>query len=201
MAKKATRKRTSPRRKTTARPAAASKTTTAVRGAVAGAVAAVARHLPGAPDTPDAITLLENDHRRMQALLKEGEETKGGAVAKRGDLLSTITGELKLHEMIEEKVLYPALEAHPEGRDIVLEGFQEHHVADVILNELHSVARNDEVWGAKFKVLKENLEHHIDEEEGEMFRTARAVFTREQLQEMGAKMSRMKALAQRSRRR
>ena len=210
MAKKATKKRTAasktrrPKRPTrpAARrePSAVASATTAVRGAAAGAVAAVARRLPGAPDTPDAITLLENDHRRMQALLKEGEETKGGAVAKRGDLLKSITGELKLHEMIEEKVLYPALEAHPEARDIVLEGFQEHHVADVIVNELHSVARNDEVWGAKFKVLKENLEHHIDEEEGEMFRTARAVFTRDQLQTMGAKMARMKALATRSRR-
>ena len=80
----------------------------------------------------------------MQALLEEGTATTGGAVAKRGDLLKTITGELKLHELVEEKVLYPALKTHPEARDIVLEGFQEHHIADVIVNELHGVARDDE---------------------------------------------------------
>ena len=171
-----------------------------MRGAVAGAVAAVANRLPGAPDTPDAIALLEKDHRKLEELLKRGEDTTEGASVTRGDLLKTITTELNVHEMIEEKVLYPALKAHPEARDIVLEGLQEHHVADVIVRELHEVSKNDEAWGAKFKVLKESIEHHIGEEEGAMFRTARAVFSRQQLQDMGAKMARMKALAERSRR-
>jgi hypothetical protein len=56
---------------------------------------------------------------------------------------------------------YPALRAHPEAKDIVLEGYQEHHVADLIVKELHAVQKDDEQWGAKFKVLKENIEHHI----------------------------------------
>jgi hemerythrin-like domain-containing protein len=85
------------------------------------------------------------------------------------------------------------LQAHPEARDIVLEGFQEHHVADVIVKELHDVARDHEQWGAKFKVLKESIEHHIQEEEGPMFRTARGVLSREELQDMGARMKKMKA--------
>jgi hypothetical protein len=59
--------------------------------------------------------------------------------------------------------------------------------------ELHSMARDDERWGAKFKVLKESLEHHIKEEEGEMFRTARAIFSRDELQQMGARMAKLKA--------
>jgi hemerythrin-like domain-containing protein len=145
-------------------------------------VATVTTRLPG--DT-DALALLERDHRRFEDLLKQGEETTERA-----------RQELTVHEMIEEKVLYPALKAHPQGRDLALEGYQEHHVADLLVKELHDLAKDDERWGAKFKVLKENLEHHIDEEEGPMFRTARGLFSREELQTLGARMMKMKAEAQ-----
>jgi hemerythrin-like domain-containing protein len=157
-------------------------------------VAAVTTRLPG--DT-DALALLERDHRRFEDLLKQGEETTERAREGRTALLDTITAELTVHEMIEEKVLYPALKAHPEGKDLALEGYQEHHVADLLVKELYDLAKDDERWGAKFKVLKENLEHHIDEEEGPMFRTARGLFSREELQALGAKMMKMKAAAER----
>ena len=85
-------------------------------------------------------------------------------------------------------MLYPALQSHPQAHDIVLEGFEEHHVADGIVKELHEVSTDDEKWGAKFKVLKENIEHHIEEEEGEMFRTARSIFSPAELKELAARM-------------
>lgn len=137
--------------------------------------------------------MLESDHRRLEDLLKQGEETTARAVKKRTALLRTLTTELTMHELIEEKVLYPALKAHPETRAIVLEGYEEHHVADLIVGELHGLARDNDQWGATFKVLKENIEHHITEEEGEMFRTARAVLSREDLHALGARMAAMKA--------
>ena len=164
-----------------------------MRGAVAGAVASVTARLPWTTGDLDAIALLEKDHRRFEDLLKQGEDTTERAVQGRTALLETLTSELNAHELVEEQILYPALKAHPEARDIVLEGFQEHHVADVIVAELHSMARDDERWGAKFKVLKESLEHHIKEEEGEMFRTARGIFSRDELQQMGARMAKLKA--------
>jgi hemerythrin-like domain-containing protein len=165
---------------------------------VAGAVAAVSKRLPWAADQPDAIELLETDHRRFEELLKRGEDTTERAGTSRTDVLATLTTELNLHELVEEKILYPALKAHPEARDIVLEGYQEHHVADVLTSELHALPPADERWGAKFKVLKESLEHHIEEEEGQMFRKARGIFSREDLRALGAQMTKMKADAQRS---
>lgn len=156
-------------------------------------MAAVTSRLPWSGDSQDAIALLEKDHRRFEDLLKRGEETTDRARKERTELLNTLTAELNLHELVEEKILYPALKAHPETRDIVLEGYQEHHVADVLARELHGLATDDERWGAKFKVLKESLEHHIQEEEGDMFRKARAIFSREELQALGADMARMKA--------
>lgn len=163
-----------------------------VKGAVANAVAAVAKRMPGAKPDMDAVTLLESDHRRLEDLLKQGEQTTEVAVKGRRALLQTITAELGVHELIEEKLLYPALKKYPEARDIVLEGLEEHHVADLILGELQQANASEEQWGAKFKVFKENIEHHIEEEEGEMFRTARGVMSRDELQALGAQMAQMK---------
>jgi Hemerythrin HHE cation binding domain len=187
-ASRTTRKSPRPRKPSIAASAAAT-----VKGALAGAVHAVTTRLPGAPDDLDAIALLETDHRRLEALLKQGEETTEAAVQGRRRLLDTLTSALTIHELIEEKILYPALQKYPEARAIVLEGFQEHHVADLIVKELHQVSAHNEQWGAKFKVLKESIEHHIGEEEGPMFRTARGVMTRDELKLLGARMRKMKS--------
>jgi hypothetical protein len=167
--------------------------TTAVKGAVAGAVAAVARRLPGASSRPDAIELLETDHRRLERLLKQAEKTDARSARRRTELLDTIGTELGVHEQIEEQVFYPALQSHPEGKAIVLEGYEEHHVANVIIGELRGLAKDDERWGAKVKVLRESIEHHIEEEEGEMFRTARAVMGQDELRQLGRQMAEMKS--------
>ena len=168
-----------------------------VRGVIAAAVQRVAGSRPWAASENDPIVLLETDHRRFEDLLKQGEETTERAVKGRTALLDRLTSELNVHELIEEKVLYPALKPHAKARDIVLEGFQEHHVADLIVRELHDLARDDEQWGAKFKVLKESIEHHIKEEESTMFPTARQVLSAEELKGLGARMREMKREAER----
>lgn len=177
------------------KPSRLSTSATFARGIVAGAVATVAGKMPGREARPDAIEILEREHRRFEDLLKQGEETTEQARSTRRELLKTLTVELNAHELMEEKVLYPALQAHPQAREIVLEGYQEHHVADLIVKELHDVATNDEVWGAKFKVLKEGLEHHIKEEEGNMFRLARGIFARQELRMLAARMLKIRAAA------
>ena len=160
---------------------------------VAGAVRAVSKRMPG--DTrqkADAIELLEQEHRRFEELLKQGEDSSERAKKERSKLLATLSAELNSHELMEEKVLYPALQSHPQAREIVLEGFEEHHVADLIVEELKQVSTNDEQWAAKFKVLKENIEHHIEEEEGEMFRLARGIFSQDELQDLADRMRALK---------
>jgi hemerythrin-like domain-containing protein len=189
--KSAARSAATRRRKQRPAPPPASKiaaATTAVRGRIAGAVAAVARKLRRGNAGLDAIQLLEAEHRRFERMLKQGEETTERARKGRRELLATLTAELNIHELMEERVLYPALQARPEAREVVLEGYEEHHVADLIVEELHEVATDDETWAAKFKVLKENIEHHIEEEEGQMFPTARGIFSREELLDLAARM-------------
>ena len=168
----------------------------AIGQALGRTTAAIARHLPWTHEA-DGLDLLEQDHRRLEALVKQAVDTDPKALADRKSILGQLARELVLHEQLEEKVLYPALKSHPEGKDIVLEGYQEHHVADVLLKELQEMPPSDERWGAKMKVLKESLEHHIEEEEGEMFKTARAVFDGEQLAAIGQRMQAMKDAADR----
>jgi hypothetical protein len=199
-AARAAASRSTRKRSPTPEPSTLATAATAVKGAFAGAVASVAKRIPGTAEATDALTLLETDHRRMEDLLAQGEDTTERAVKGRAELLHTITRELEAHELIEEKLFYPALKAHPEAKEIVLEGFQEHHVADILVGELHGMKPSDEEWGAKFKVLKENIEHHIQDEEGPMFRTARGVMAREELNDLGERMARMKAKALRGRR-
>ena len=162
------------------------------RGVAAMAVATVARNLPWAKDQDDPIELLKTDHRRFEKLLKDGEDTTERAIKGRGEILKALTSELTVHEAIEEQILYPALRPHTEAHEIVLEGIEEHHVADVLIKELHKVARDNEKWGAKFSVLKESVEHHIKEEERIMFPAARAALAREELLALGARMRTLK---------
>ena len=143
----------------------------------------------------DAITLLTDDHKKMRKLLDELESTTERGVKTREELFATIKGELTIHEVIEEEIFYPALKSHPKAKDIVLEGYEEHHVVDLVMAELEGLDVSDESWGAKATVMKENVEHHMEEEEGDMFKQARQVFDRNELEELGTRMEERKASA------
>lgn len=140
----------------------------------------------------DAIELLKEDHDKMKDLLEEIEDTDRSDAQRRRELYRQIRAELKLHERLEETLLYPELKQHEETREITLEGFEEHHAANLILDELCDVPVGDENWGPKAKVLKEMIEHHIEEEEGEMFKGAKRVLGKERLEEIGRQMQAMK---------
>lgn len=141
----------------------------------------------------NALTLLKSDHDKVKKLLTEGEETTERAEKTRTELLGTIKQELTVHEDIEETIFYPALKEHPKAKDIVLEAYEEHNVVDTVMGELEATDVSDERWAAKFKVMKENIEHHIEEEEGEMFKQARSVFDASELEELGERMEARKA--------
>jgi hypothetical protein len=143
----------------------------------------------------NAITLLEADHEKVKRLLNELESTTERGVKTRAELFSTIKGELTLHEIVEEEIFYPELKAHPRAKDIVLEAYEEHHVVDTLMGELEALDVSDETWGAKALVMKENIEHHIEEEEGEMFRQARQVFDATELEDLGGRMEARKRSA------
>ena len=140
----------------------------------------------------DALTLLKTDHDRVKRLLAELETTTERGVKTRTELFATIKGELTVHESIEEEIFYPALLEKSKTHDITLEGYQEHHVVDLLMGELEDLDVADERWGAKAKVMQENIEHHIEEEEGDMFASTRRVFDKDELGELGQRMAERK---------
>jgi hypothetical protein len=137
----------------------------------------------------DALQLLENDHTKVKKLMAEIEPTTERGVKTREELFTKLRGELEVHEAIEEEIFYPALKEHPKAKDLVLEAYEEHNVVDMVMGEIEDVAYDDETWGAKFTVLKENLEHHIEEEESDMWKQARAVFDADELDQLGERMA------------
>jgi hemerythrin-like domain-containing protein len=143
----------------------------------------------------DAIALLKADHNKVKRLLNELETTTERGVKTRAELFSTIKGELTLHEIVEEEIFYPALKTHPKAKDLVLEGYEEHDVVDKLMAELEDLDVTNERWGAVATVMKESIEHHIEEEEGEMFRQARQVFDDDELDELGTRMEVRKGTA------
>ena len=141
----------------------------------------------------DSLELIKEDHKRLKKLLKETLDAEGSQRELRMDDLRI---ELVAHERMEEEVLYPRLRDEKKAREEVLEGYEEHHVADVILDELLDVPADTDLWKAKVKVLKENVEHHMDEEENELFKKARAVLNGDELARMGERMARIKRSAE-----
>ncbi len=135
----------------------------------------------------DAIELLENDHQQVKRLIEklESQENAQG----RAQLFETVRTEMHAHERIEEEIFYPALKQRATDKQIVLEGYEEHHVVDILMQELADLNFDDQSWPAKLKVMKENIEHHIEEEEDDMFSKARDVFSNEELEELGERMA------------
>src|SRR4026208_344683 len=136
----------------------------------------------------DAPTLLKADHDKIKKILSHIEATTERGVKTREEFFNKVKAELKVHEAIEEEILYPALKEHPKAKDLVLEAYEEHNVVDMVMTEIDETPFDDDNWGAKLTVMKETLEHHSEEEEGEMFGQCRQVFEPEELQELGDEM-------------
>ena len=144
----------------------------------------------------DALRLLKDDHDKMRKLLTELESTTERGVKTREELFSKIKGVSSPSTRSSKEIFYPALKDHPRAKEIVLEGYEEHHVVDTVMAELEGLPVEDESWGPKAKVMQENVEHHMEEEEGEMFQKARQVFDREELEDLGTRMEQRKTEAQ-----
>ena len=136
----------------------------------------------------NAFTLLKTDHEKVAGILTSIEETTERAVKGREELFTKLKQELDLHARIEEEIFYPVLEEADETREVTLEAYEEHRLVKQLLAELEAEPKDTEEWTAKFTVLKENIEHHVEEEEGEMFKNARKVLSEEEVEDLGNRM-------------
>lgn len=146
----------------------------------------------------DAIVLLKNDHKEIRRLFREFEQAGDDAAKTKGRLVDKIIELLTIHTYIENEVMYPRVRALlPDLEDDVLESYEEHHVADVLVMELYGMTPEAERFDAKTTVLIENVRHHMDEEEEEWFPKVRDGLGRKTLQEIGAEMEKARKKAPR----
>jgi hemerythrin superfamily protein len=144
----------------------------------------------------DALTLLEQDHQKVKKIMGELEKTTERGTKTREELLTKLVQELTVHEKIEEQIFYPAVKDAAKTKkleEIVTESFEEHHFVNVVIAEIKETPYDAEEWAAKFKVMMENIEHHaFEEEEGEMFPKVRKLFSKAELDDLGAQMEDLK---------
>jgi hypothetical protein len=116
-------------------------------------------------DKQDAIALLKADHRKVEDLFEQFEKAKGEG--RKQKIALEICLELTVHAQIEEEIFYPACEGKIE-EDLLEEAYVEHDGAKVLIAEIEAGAPSDDFYDAKVKVLSEQIEHHIEEEEKRM---------------------------------
>jgi len=128
-----------------------------------------------ADQNEDAITLLTADHAKVKKLFKEYADLKeeGGSAEEKSALVTRICNELKIHTEIEEEIFYPAVRKAIDDSDLMDEALVEHAGAKELIAQLEEMSPDDELYDAKVTVLGEQIQHHVKEEEGEMFPKAK----------------------------
>jgi hemerythrin superfamily protein len=134
----------------------------------------------------NAIELLKEDHNEMRGLF--GKYKASDSDTEKHNLFKKVKEMLDAHTHIEETIFYPKIKEQEELEDITLEGIEEHHVADVLAREISALADESEKFDPKMDVLIEGVEHHMQEEEGEMFPKVEEIFNETELQELGKQM-------------
>jgi hemerythrin-like domain-containing protein len=147
----------------------------------------------------DAIVLLKADHKEIRKTFRDFQNAGENATKAKADLVAKMIELLTVHTYIENEVMYPEVRRLlPDLEDDVLESYEEHHVADVLVMELFAMSADAERFDAKTTVLIENVTHHIEEEEDEWFPKVREGLGRKQLSEIGERLVEAKKKAPRS---
>lgn len=138
----------------------------------------------------NALKLLIEDHDKVRGLFEQVKSSNSNSEKK--DLFRQIEKELEVHTHIEETIFYPAVREKEGLEDLVKEGVQEHHLVDVLIREINGLADDSDVFEPKLTVLMENVEHHADEEESEMFPKVEEKFSEEELEDLGSRLEKEK---------
>ena len=134
----------------------------------------------------DIFTLLHEDHENVSLIFKKIESMKGKETAQTHEqLFKELYTELELHAKVEEDLVYPVFKKYEETRKIVEESLREHQEIDRLLSELKGMRPDDQKWMGKLGELQRKVEHHVKEEEEQLFPQGRKVIGEERLQQLG----------------
>ncbi len=130
----------------------------------------------------DALNLLKKDHSKVNSLFSEFEEAND--IREKQDLFAQICEELITHSEAEEEILYPALAENQDSEDLVEESYSEHSDVKELLDDLSEIGVDSPEFGMKFQELKNMVQHHVHEEENELFPKANQILGQDRLKEM-----------------
>lgn len=136
----------------------------------------------------DVYTAIKAQHDASRDTLDKLSDSTTRAVKTRQTLFGAFKRDLWAHNKVEEAVFYSVLRQHKDIRDEALEAFAEHHVLNSLLEELETTPVDNDNWTAKFSALQEMLQHHMEEEENEVFEMARDLLSRDQASDLGKKL-------------
>lgn len=139
----------------------------------------------------DLFQTLKKDHQQVAGMIDELMKSSGSS-SQKDKTFGTLLTELSAHASAEEQVFYPELLKDAKSKHLALEAIEEHRHVVMILNELSNSNKGEEQWKAKLKVLKDMVEHHVEEEEGEMFEAADQVLGKTKLQQIGDRFTEVK---------
>lgn len=134
----------------------------------------------------DALELLKQDHQHVKELFQQADGTQDSN--ERKQLFNQIETALEIHAHIEETVFYPALEEREELKDMVAEAREEHQEVKALLEEIEDLQSDGDELDSKLQELQETVEHHVEEEEGEMFPKVRELFQQGELERLGSQL-------------
>ncbi|MFP2907671.1 hemerythrin domain-containing protein [Pyxidicoccus sp. 3LFB2] len=135
----------------------------------------------------NALDLLKQQHDEVKKLFKQYEKLSDSAEEKKQELFEAIADRLSAHATIEEQFFYPAAKAE-DTEDLLREASEEHLSAKRIMADLLDLEPSDEEFDAKMQVLQEQIEHHVEEEETDLFKKVRKLLSKEQLEDLGVQM-------------
>ncbi|MGI6207719.1 MAG: hemerythrin domain-containing protein [Anaerolineae bacterium] len=141
----------------------------------------------------DLFDQLKQEHKIVQELMEQIMEASESSASDRKDMFQELRTNLIPHMEGEEKAFYPKLLQHSDSEMIALEAIEEHKAARALLTQLKDEPKGEKRWLAKFKVFQESLEHHIEEEEDEVFKQAKKVLSESQLSDIATAYEREKA--------
>lgn len=141
----------------------------------------------------DIYDRLQEDHREASRLMESLLETSEGAVKTREKDFDRLQEALSVHKQAEDEIFYSALRQHEETRPDVLESVVEHNIVEQLLKELARENKGTEEWTAKMHVLKDVVQHHLEEEEKEMFGKAKKILTDDEAEELGDRFEEAKS--------
>lgn len=143
----------------------------------------------------DAFELLSKDHREVDQLFEKIEKTDNRGTNHREELFQKLQQELELHTQVEEKLLYPEMQQHAATKALAGEALQEHGEVKQMLQEIGRLSADDDQWSEMVNELKMAVQHHVREEEGQMFPAARQELDQSRIDELGRQIEQMKQKA------